>query len=44
MYVDGDYVTVHLHATNNKKHRGNPKKGLNIMDIWKVEDGVILEH
>ena len=44
MYVDGSYVTVHSHATNNKKHRGNPRKGLNIMDIWKVKDGVILEH
>ena len=43
-YVDGPYVTVHSHATNNKNHRGNPKKGLNIMDIWKVEDGVIMEH
>lgn len=44
MYVDGDYVTLHSHATNDKKHRGNPEKGLNIMDIWKVEDGVITEH
>lgn len=44
IYVDGDFVTVHSHATDNKKHRGNPKKGLNIMDIWKVKDGVIHEH
>ena len=44
IYVDGPYVTVHSHATNNKKHRGNPQKGLNIMDIWKVEDGKITEH
>ncbi|UTW63088.1 nuclear transport factor 2 family protein [bacterium SCSIO 12741] len=44
MYVDGPYVTVHSHATNNKKHRGNAQKGLNIMDIWKVEDGKITEH
>ena len=43
-YVDGPYVTIHSHATNNKKHRGNPKKGLNIMDIWKVEDGKLTEH
>lgn len=43
-YVDGPYVTVHSHATNNKKHRGNPQKGLNIMDIWKVENGIIQEH
>lgn len=44
IYVDGGFVTVHSHATNNKKHRGNPKKGLNIIDIWKVEDGKIVEH
>ncbi|MEM6726350.1 MAG: nuclear transport factor 2 family protein [Bacteroidota bacterium] len=44
MYVDGPYVTLHSHATANKKHRGNPQKGLNIMDIWKVEDGQITEH
>ena len=44
MYVDGPYVTLHSHATNNKKHRGNPQKGLNIMDIWKVENGKITEH
>ena len=44
MYVDGAFVTIHSHATNNKKHWGNPQKGLNIMDTWKVENGEILEH
>ena len=44
MYVDGPYVTVHSHSTNNKKHRGNSQKGLNIMDTWKVENGEITEH
>lgn len=44
IYVDGPFVTFHSHATNNKKHRGNPKKGLNIMDVWKVENGQITEH
>ncbi|WP_281615998.1 ester cyclase [Flammeovirga sp. SubArs3] len=44
IYVDGDHVTVHSHATNNKKHRGNPKKGLNIIDVWKVQNGKIVEH
>ena len=44
VYVDGSFVIVHSHATNNVKHRGNPKKGLNIMDIWKVENGLIMEH
>ncbi|MEL7428240.1 MAG: nuclear transport factor 2 family protein [Bacteroidota bacterium] len=44
VYVDGPFVTLHSHATIDKKHRGNPQKGLNIMDIWKVEDGIIHEH
>ncbi len=44
IYVDGSFVILHSHATNNKKHRGNPKKGLNIMDVWKVENGEITEH
>ena len=44
VYVDGDFVTLHSHATNNRKHRGNPQKGLNIMDIWKVKDGQLVEH
>ncbi|MCH2033857.1 MAG: nuclear transport factor 2 family protein [Tenacibaculum sp.] len=44
IYADGSFITVHSHATNNKKHRGNPKKGLNIMDVWKVENGEIIEH
>jgi predicted SnoaL-like aldol condensation-catalyzing enzyme len=44
LYVDGSYVIVHSHATINRKHRGNPKKGMNIMDVWKVENGEIIEH
>lgn len=44
LYVDGPFVTVHSHATTHKKHRGNPQKGMNIMDIWKVENGEITEH
>lgn len=44
LYVDGPYVIVHSHATAQKSHRGNPRKGLNIMDIWRVEDGEIKEH
>lgn len=44
MYVDGPYVTVHSHATLRKKHRGNPKKGFNIIDTWKVENGQLVEH
>lgn len=42
--ADGDYVTFHSHVTTKANHRGNDKKGLNIMDTWKVEDGVITKH
>ncbi|MEM6428431.1 MAG: nuclear transport factor 2 family protein [Deinococcota bacterium] len=44
IFADGDYVSFHSHATLNKKHRGNDKKGLNIKDTWKVKDGKIVEH
>lgn len=44
IYVDGDYVTFHSHATIKKKHRGNDKKGFNIIDTWKIKDGKIVEH
>ncbi len=44
IYVDGPNVILHSHATANKSHRGNPQKGLNIIDIWRVEDGEIMEH
>ena len=42
--ADGDYVMLHSHATINKKHRGNDKKGLNIKDTWKITNGKIVEH
>ena len=44
IYVDGQYVTFHSHSTANKKDRGNPNKGFNIMDIWKVENDQLVEH
>lgn len=44
IYVDGDFVTLHSHSTSNKKERGNPNKGFNIIDIWKVENGQLVEH
>ncbi len=44
VYVDGDCVTFHSHVTVKAKHRGNDKKGLNVIDIWKVADGKIVEH
>lgn len=44
IYVDGDYVIFHSHATLNKDDRGNDKKGMNIVDTWRLENGRIVEH
>ncbi len=42
--VDGDFVIFHSHATLHKGDRGNDAKGLNIIDIWRLEQGRIVEH
>jgi len=42
--VDGDMVIFHSHATLRRSHRGNHRKGFNIIDRWRVEDGAIVEH
>ena len=44
IYVDGDYVIFHSHATLNAEDRGNDEKGMNIIDTWRLEDGRIVEH
>ncbi|MDO6706952.1 nuclear transport factor 2 family protein [Photobacterium sp. 1_MG-2023] len=44
IYVDGNYVIFHSHATLNQEDRGNDQKGLNIIDTWRVEEGRIVEH
>lgn len=44
IYVDGDHVIFHSHATLKKDDRGNDKKGMNIIDVWRLEDGRIVEH
>jgi predicted SnoaL-like aldol condensation-catalyzing enzyme len=44
VHVDGDHVVFHSHATLRAKHRGNDRKGLNIIDTWRVVDGQIVEH
>ncbi|WP_281629509.1 nuclear transport factor 2 family protein [Vibrio sp. St2] len=44
IYVDGDYVIFHSHATLDKEDRGNDEKGMNIIDTWRIEDGRIVEH
>lgn len=44
IYVDGDMVIFHSHATLRASHRGNDRKGFNITDRWRVADGEIVEH
>ena len=44
IYVDGDYVIFHSHATLEKEDRGNDQKGMNIIDTWRLEQGRIVEH
>ena len=44
VYIDGAFVTFHSHVTLKKKHRGDDRKGLNVIDIWKVVDGKMVEH
>lgn len=44
IYVDGNYVIFHSHATLKKADRGDDKKGMNIIDTWRLEDGRIVEH
>ena len=38
-FVDGDHVTLHYHVV---RHEGDP--GFAVMDIFRVEDGMIAEH
>jgi len=42
--ADGDLVMFHSHCTLKTKERGNDKKGMIIVDYWKLEDGQIVEH
>ena len=39
MFVDGDHVTVHYHV---RRFPGDP--GWAVIDIFRVEDGLIAEH
>ncbi|WP_422109817.1 nuclear transport factor 2 family protein [Bradyrhizobium elkanii] len=38
-FVDGDYVILHVHAVREPGTRGNA-----IIDIFRLEDGKIVEH
>ncbi|MEM7093145.1 MAG: nuclear transport factor 2 family protein [Actinomycetota bacterium] len=42
--ADGDVVVVHSHATLKASHRGDDRKGFNIIDRWRVADGQLVEH
>ncbi|AOT11149.1 nuclear transport factor 2 family protein [Pseudoalteromonas luteoviolacea] len=44
MFVDGEQVIIHSHATLKEKHRGDDTKGMNIIDTWTVRDGRLVEH
>lgn len=44
IYVDGDFVIFHSHATLKREDRGNDQKGMNIVDTWRIENGKIVEH
>ena len=39
VFADGDYVILHVHAIREKGTRGTA-----IVDIFKLEDGKIVEH
>ena len=39
VFTDGDYVILHVHSVREKGSRGNA-----IIDIFKLEDGKIVEH
>lgn len=42
--ADGDRIIFHSHMTFRKKDRGNEKKGILVVDIWKIVDNQIAEH
>ena len=42
--ADGDLVVFHSHATIKSSDRGDDHKGMNIIDVWKVQDNTIVEH
>ena len=44
VFVDGDHVILHSHATLKAKHRGDESQGFNIIDTWRVNEGSLVEH
>jgi predicted SnoaL-like aldol condensation-catalyzing enzyme len=39
VFADGDYVILHVHATSGPDDRGSA-----VMDIFRLEDGKVVEH
>ncbi|GAA5218422.1 nuclear transport factor 2 family protein [Corallincola platygyrae] len=44
IFIDGDHVILHSHATLKAKHRGDQSQGMNIIDTWRLQDGKLVEH
>jgi predicted SnoaL-like aldol condensation-catalyzing enzyme len=40
----GDRVVVLSHATMRSSDRGDDRKGMIIFDMWRLEDGALVEH
>ncbi len=44
IYADADYVIFHSHVTTRRRDRGNDRRGINVIDTWRISDGQIVEH
>lgn len=44
VYADDDFVIFHSQITTKKKDRGNDRRGINVIDTWRIKDGQIVEH
>ncbi len=44
MVSSGDRVVAFSHATMRSSHRGDDRKGMIIFDMWRLEDGALVEH
>ena len=44
MVSSGDRVIAFSHATMRSSHRGDDRKGMIIFDMWRLDEGAIVEH
>lgn len=42
--ASGDRVVTLSHATMRSSDRGNDRKGMIIFDMWRLDDGALVEH